>query len=271
VADFFIDTEIIDASGHLTADVTDAWMGFGPNGGYLSAIALRAAGTASALDYPVSFTVNYLNAAKPGSVELTVRILRQSTRSESIAVDMHQDSMHVLTALVRTASQATGFAHVHVERPLVPPPMNLASWEDLVPPEERMGLPMETAFEMRPVTWVPEWPPPKPRDPRTVTWVRFRPVSQISDPFGDAGRSLVLIDSFIWPCLQRAHYGDPGLAVRSVDLAVLFHGRHQPGEWLLADAVSPVAANGVSSGIGRVFDGNGHPIASGITNLVSVA
>jgi acyl-CoA thioesterase len=96
------------------------------------------------------------------------------------------------------------------------------------------------------------------------SWLRYRPTARFADPWVDACRLLIPIDTFGWPAASQAHaWRNPAPAIAvTVDLNVGFH-RPAEDEWLLAEAVSPVATGGLASATGRVWDQSGRLLASG--------
>ena len=62
--------------GRFTAMVHDDWEIWGPCGGYVAALALRAAGAESHLARPASFFCQYLSVASFAPVDLEVTPLR---------------------------------------------------------------------------------------------------------------------------------------------------------------------------------------------------
>ena len=60
MGDFAKDTEPQGAQGRYSAELSRDWEIWGPNGGYLAAIALRAAGCEAAIARPASFAAHYL-------------------------------------------------------------------------------------------------------------------------------------------------------------------------------------------------------------------
>ena len=63
--------------GAFRAELTSRWnVGDTPNGGYLLAIALRAAGEQLAHPHPFTSTVHDLRPARPGAVTIEVETVR---------------------------------------------------------------------------------------------------------------------------------------------------------------------------------------------------
>src|SRR5258708_25112344 len=102
MGDLAIDTAVEGHDGHYTARFSGDWEIWGPNGGYVAAIALRAAGAHARFDRPATFTCHYLSAAAFDEVQLEVTTLRSSRRAESIRVSMTQGEKPILEALVWT-------------------------------------------------------------------------------------------------------------------------------------------------------------------------
>jgi acyl-CoA thioesterase-2 len=98
-------------------------------------------------------------------------------------------------------------------------------------------------------------------------WYRFRPRATFDDPFLDAGRSLLLIDTLSWPAASRPHLDSPFMAP-NLDVSAWFHRAEPESEWLLVDHESPVAEGGVMGTVGRVWSQSGRLLASGGAQLL---
>src|SRR5688500_11452169 len=85
------------ADGQITAELHEDWNFWGPNGGYLAAVALRAAGAyvGDRLPRPASLLCHYLGVAAFDVVDLEVTTLRAAKRAESVRVSMTQDGQPV--------------------------------------------------------------------------------------------------------------------------------------------------------------------------------
>ena len=103
MGDFAIDTAVRakpGSPGRYTADVSRDWEIRGPNGGFLAALALRAAGAEAKIARPVSFNVHFLRAAQFAPIEIDVQTLHAGRTSESLQVSLHQDGRRIIEALV---------------------------------------------------------------------------------------------------------------------------------------------------------------------------
>jgi hypothetical protein len=92
--------------GKYRCNISEAWKMWTPVGGYMSAIALRAAQATSTMARPVSMTCHYLNEATFGPADLEVTKLASTERAESMLVRMSQGGgQDILTMLVSAAPQ----------------------------------------------------------------------------------------------------------------------------------------------------------------------
>jgi acyl-CoA thioesterase II len=244
--------------------LSEAWEIWGPSGGYLAALALRAAGKCAEIPRPASFYCHFLGSPEFDEVELSVELLKRGRRSESISVEMTQAGKPVLFALVRTAAEAPGYRH------------QVAPALDVAPPEE--SRPFERTRDGEPI--FPFWgnvscrrPEPDPADgegaPAIREWVRFEPTPCFDDPFLDATRSLILLDTFGWPAVYQKYRGADYVAP-NLDTSAWFHRLAPASEWLLVDHECQTAGDGLLGVSGRVWDAEGRLLASGGAQLCSI-
>jgi acyl-CoA thioesterase len=272
VGDLDLDTRVEptgEGDGRYRARLSPDWAIWGPNGGYLVSVALRAAGRALGRARPASIVAHLLGVAAFDEVGLDVEILRTSRFATSARVSMRQGDRPIVDALVWGIDPG-GAA---LEHDAAPPP-DVPAHDEIPSRAERLASipegegPPPFAFfdnlDMHPIGWIEDWPPPGPLDPVTRSWLRFRPTATFDDPWVDACRLLVPIDTFGWPAASGAHaHLDPLPVVAvTVDLSVRFH-RPTGDEWLLSEAISPVGAGGLTAATGRVWDRAGRLLASG--------
>lgn len=263
MGDFVADSAVEGSDGRYRATLSRDWEIWGPNGGYVAAIALRAAGAATELPRPASFAGHFLGVADFDVVDLQVTTLRATKRAASLRVSMTQRDRPIFEAMVWAIGDAAGLEHDVATMPAVPPPSALKSMEELVPAAD---LQQRHRFwqnlESRPTAWVP-WAERTPGAPVWRDWYRFRPRATCDDAFADAARSLLLIDTMGWPAACQAHPRDAGWVAPSLDVVVQFHRLDPSCEWLLVDAVAPVATDGLVAGQARVWSAGGRLLASG--------
>jgi len=249
--------------GRHRATVHQDWEILGPGGGYVAAIALRAAGAESPFDRPASFYCHYLSVAEFGPVELAVTALRSGRTVLAQRVDMTQDGRPVLQAMVWSVGDVEGLEHVDAPPPEVPDPEDLPARE-MVRDQDTPGYRFWDNFDQRAPDWSATWPPPGPLPPRWRTWVRPRPTAAFEDPWVDAARTLVVLDVGSWPAGSRPHaYAEPPFIAPSLDLYASFQQPGVSSEWLLLDAHSPVASAGLLSWTGRIWSRERRLVASG--------
>jgi acyl-CoA thioesterase II len=258
VADLAADTMVTGGPERYEASVSPDWEIWGPNGGYLAAIAMRAAVAESRLSRVASLTCHYLGVAQFGPVALEATVLRAAKRAESLRVSMSQDGRPVLDALVWTIETGAGLEHDHAPAPDVPRP------EDLRPVDELAGPSRFSFFrnlEERPTAWS-SWEDREPGEPRIVTWFRFRPTACYpEDPEVDLCRPLIATDVLEWPAATLAHRGHLPWTAPTLELSVRFH-RSAASEWLLCRTSAPVATEGLLAGTAEVWDDGGRLVAT---------
>jgi acyl-CoA thioesterase-2 len=252
--------------GAFTARLHPDWEIWGPMGGYVASVALRAAGAASPFARPASFSCHYLGVAAFDEVQLTVRTLRQARTALSQRVEMRQGDRPILEATVWSVGDVDGLAHDVAEPPDVPGPHELPGIDELlagIDPGTRPVFPFWRNFDSRPVGWSPQ-PPTEPQPPVYRGWLRFVPAATFEDPWVDACRSLVLVDLQSWPSASRQHAGRPVEYIApSLDLYVAFADPRPGSDWLLTDGYGPVARDGLMTWNGRLWSADGHLVASG--------
>jgi acyl-CoA thioesterase II len=262
------DTAVSGGDGHFTADLSRDWEIWGPNGGYVASVALRAAAAHSQFARPASFHCHFLSVARFEEVQLDVRTLRVSRRAESMAVSMSQGGTAVLEAIAWFVADGDGLVHDHAAMPAVAPHAERRSITELLPPDAEVNFRFWLNFDHKPLDW---WENPAdrpPGDPVFRGWYRFAPVATFADPAVDACRSLVLLDTMSWPAATRAHTFDLPWVAPNIDLAVQFHRAEPATEWLLADAAAPVAEDGLIGFQSKVWSDTGALLASGAGQLL---
>ncbi len=259
-------TRLEGHDGRYVAHLSEAWEIWGPNGGYLAAIALRAAGAVALIQRPASFYCHFLSSPAFDAVELSVSVLKRGRRAESFAVEMTQAGKPCLHALVKTAADAPGYSHPHPEGPEVPLPEALKTYEELWPTRRRPPFSFWNNLERRPVD---QSATDEPTAPVLREWARFRPRACFEDPFLDAARALILLDTFGFPAAYQRHRSWEYVAP-NLDTSAWFH-RSNPGcEWLLIDHECLLADRGLMAVSGRVWDTDGGLLATGSAQLCCV-
>lgn len=277
VGDLDLDTRVHGGDGEWTATLSPDWNIWGPNGGYLAALLLRAAGSHARPPRPASLAVHFLSVAKFDEVRLTTRTLRRTRRAEAVTASMVQGDRTVAEALAWfVLDDLDGLNHDVTAMPGVPTPDELRTTDDLriehgipSPP-----FPFWDNIEQWPCRWHADWPPSDPGPPVSESWFRFRPKATFDDPLVDAGRLAVLLDTMGWPAAVQAHAwewgeGPPPWVAPSLDLHLRFHRLRPDEPVLFSRTEAPLGTGGLITCEGRVWTPDGTLLASAGSQLLS--
>lgn len=261
-------TGLIEATALAPADdgyvvtLDPGWDIWGPAGGYIAAIALRAVRERAAQGHrPVTITGQFVRVARPGTLDVRIEAVKEGA-SALFAVTLAQQGGPIFLAQVWTTARSEPSLPVTPTMPDVPPPDALRDQGELAGARGIQPNRFWRNLEARPVHFRTYSDPPAPV-PNQYRWMRFREWSAGDDLFFDAMRTALLIDLGIWPghwhkLTETASYLAP-----SLDLTVYFHGSEPAGDWLLSDADSDVSGNGLISGRVRMWSRDGRALATG--------
>ena len=259
MGDLATDAAVVGADGLYTAVLSDEWAAWGPNGGYVAAVLLRAARAHSDFPRAASMTCHFLSVARFAPVEVTAVTLRRSKRAESVRVTMNQEGRAIAEALVwLVAGELDGLVHDVAAMPDVPGPEELRPFTELLPDDTPEPLSMWLNIEGRPLTWSDE-----PSEPYYGSWYRFP--AHTSD---DAARQLVLLDVMAWSAALAAHGPDSGYVAPNLDLTVQFHQADTNEEWLFAEGRADVARDGLIGFRSRIWSRDRRLLSSGSGQLL---
>lgn len=273
MGDFEKDTAVTGGEGRYTAKLSRDWEIWGPFGGYVAAVALRAAGAEASLPRPASFSCHYLGVASFDAVDVSVEKLRAGRRAESLRVSIRQGERPVLEALVWVTASGEALVHDDAEFPSdVPKPDECKPIEEHLTAEQlEEGPPYGfwNNVDQRIVRWIDDWENRGPEPPVWRNWLRLRPRATFEDPFTDAARLLMGLDVCMWPAASMA-YPPKELShiAPSLDLHAVFHRLRPGAEWMLVDGHSPVASDGLVGGRARIWDAEGTLLASGSQQML---
>ena len=262
------DLAVVGGDGRWTGKFSADWEIWGPNGGYVAAVALSAAGAHTNLARPASLQCHYLGVGAFDAVDIETVSLRTAKRAESVRVSITQEGKPIAEALVWCVAEGLdGLEHDATKRPDVPPPAELKGIHELEPESGQSRFSFGRNFEHRPVGWVPweEWIAREELEPSVEQWMKYRPQPTFEgDPFVDAARSVILLDTYQWPAAARAYRpGELGYQAPSLDLSVSFHELDPSSEWLLVRASAPIARDGLVGGRAEIWSESGRLLASG--------
>jgi acyl-CoA thioesterase len=262
--DLELATRVAGGDGRYRGTIHGSWFIWGPNGGFLSSLALRAAAAESRFRRLASYSCQFLGVGREGEVELEVAPLRRARRADALRVGMSQAGETILQALLwLVADDVPGLEHRDLAMPDVPMPETLPSHEALHGPST---TPFFQRLERRPVEIRGAG---EPRTPRARAWLRFRPTARYDDPLVDSLRPLVVSDTLYWPAARSLHVGeDVGFTAPGLDLHVRFHDFAAPGEWLLCDTHAFVARAGLLAADSLVWSADGRLLVSSATQAL---
>jgi acyl-CoA thioesterase len=152
MADFAADTALEGGDGHYRVTLSRGWEAWGPLGGYVAAIALRAMGAESPSMRPASISCQFLASAAFARADVEVTTLRTGKRSRALHVRLLQEGrpVHTATGWVVDADMP-GLEHDHAAMPDVPPVSQLRSYAEIADHFEEWYPVWHGAIDGRPV------------------------------------------------------------------------------------------------------------------------
>jgi acyl-CoA thioesterase len=262
MGDLFEDTAVEGENGEYTARVVDDWAAFGPSGGYLAAIALRAAGAASEFPRPASFNCHYLGPADFSSVHISVRRVFGGRRTETLRVSMTQQEHQILEATVSAIRDSAAVFEDHdmMPMPSSPPVETLTEWEELAAPmAPSPRLKFWQNIDQRLIGWQGEH---KAGEPKVDGWYRYRPRPVMPDAYAEAARSVIIVDAAAWFAAMNPHVARARIIAPAMELSLRFYHPART-EWLRAQTRADIALGGLSDGAAAVWSSDGRLVADG--------
>jgi acyl-CoA thioesterase II len=258
--DFIADTRVeVDANDPnlVHSALTEDWSVWGPSGGHVAAIALRAAMRCSRLDRPASFHCHFLAIGDFAPVEIRVRTLGGGKRAESLMAEVVQGERTLLTATVWMIDDGMkGFEHDFGAMPKVARPADLQPYDTLAD-NYADWFPIWRSMEGRPLRWNQE-----PGEPVNETWLRFTD-TRIETREADALRQLFWLDFPGWNATCAAHQWPFPFIAPNLDLTVQFHQFAPEADWMLAEGYVPIAGDGLVGCVSRIWTEDGRLLATG--------
>jgi acyl-CoA thioesterase-2 len=265
VGDLADDTAVRSlGDGLYEATVRADWEIWGPMGGYVAAMALRAAGAALPDLRPAAFSCHYVGVADFEPVTLRVATRKAGRSATSQRVEVTQGERAILDAMVWSVGDVDGLEHDETAMPDLPGPDDLLEIRELIPEDAPPPFRFWENFEAKPIDFEADWPPDGPRPARWREWLRFLPTATFEDPWVDAARAVILVDLPSWPSAHRPHaWRQPPYIAPTLDLNVAFHRPTAGHEWLLCDGEAPLSTGGLFGWTARVWSPGGLLHASG--------
>lgn len=264
-------TQLSGEGGRYRIDLDPHWMGFHTlYGGYLAAVALRAASRASDFPRAASLGCHFLQGGRPGPAELRVESMRRNKRSESLRVSLLQDRQRILEALVWIGIQSDGFSLSHDPIPEIAPASAFRDRREQVLARGRPVPPVWDRVEIRHCNRR-LYEAARPDEPDVDAWCRLRDSRPFEGILEDSLRVIALADGAFHDPVYRLVGGDPqdyAYAMPTMELNVHFHRTSPASEWLFCRARCDQAAAGLVTSSARFWSGDsGQLMASARSNL----
>jgi acyl-CoA thioesterase len=175
-----------------------------------------------------------------------------------------QKAQPFLEATVWTVDDSLGgLEHDYVPMPKAAGPEGLRPWMELTETTHPYWRFWSNIEERMVDQWFGDWKDHPVGPPVREGWYRFRPSATFDDPYLDAARPLILIDTLGWPAGVVAHEGIQPWVAPTIELSVRFHRLAPKAAWLFGVTESPVAAHGMLGSTARVWAQDGTFVASG--------
>src|SRR5687767_10185904 len=130
MASFLRAVEVTRDGDDCFAAIDPDWFIWGPFGGYLAALALRAMASYSNLPRPAAFSCQFLKAAAAGLVSFVVERRKSGRRAELLRACMIQAGEPFLDAQCWfVAGDLTGLTHDRATMPPVETALQLPPWD----------------------------------------------------------------------------------------------------------------------------------------------
>ncbi len=260
--------------GAYRAELSPDWEVWGPQGGYLASVALRAAGAAIGRARPASINAHFVGAGASGPVDISVTVNRSTKVGTSATVQVTQPSDRgdrmLLTALVwGVDAELPGLEHQVETRPIDDMrPDGLPNTATLMAGQGGPPHPFWNNLEQRPLDWIEDWDNRPPSDPTNQCWFRFVEGETHDDPWLDACRSLVVLDLGGWGAATHPHVGVLDHFAPTIEVSCRFLGSTHDDAWLLSEARAPVARDGLVAHTGEIWTSDGRLVATGGSTLL---
>jgi acyl-CoA thioesterase len=265
MGDFAADTRVEGGDRRYRSALPAEWAVWGPMGGTVAAIALRAIAAASALPRPASFACQFLAFGRFAPVEIEVKPLQVAKRAEAWGALVVQEGRPILSASAWFVDSAlSGFEHEAAARPAVDGPDGVPGFQDRAE-NYAEWYPFWRNVEGRPLRWTDE---PDAGDPIWHCWMRLLAPLPEDDPVLGAARALLWLDLMMWNAACARHVWPRRFIAPNLDLTAQFHADAPDAEWLLCDSAAPSAGAGLVGCNGRVWAPDGRLVASGTSHLL---
>jgi acyl-CoA thioesterase len=247
--DRHLDLAAGDETGSFAVDLPDAWTALvGIHGGYLAALAVRAAEAGDPDRRARTVMTSFLRPARPGPAELHATELRRGRSISTLHTELLQDGRRLTASRLTLLTEQTGIDWPTCE-PIPLPPLDACV--PIVPRQPSAHFERAQA-RLDPASL------PFTDGPRAMVRGYLRPLEP--RPI-DAAWLAMASDWFPPPAFVRL---EPPLGGVSVDLTTHVHQTLRslgPDEWLTASFEIVTSAGGMATEHGRIATLDGHLLA----------
>ncbi len=274
--DLGADLSLRGTDGSYALDVPRGWEGAPGTvyGGYLAAAVVRAAGMVTSALRPASLGCQFVRPCTlDGPLRIDVASLRRGRTSDLLHVAVSQREKLCVEADVRAVDSTPGLEFEPERVPALTDPDDLPLLVDVIREQGGNAGGHLTYLEYRTSANESDWRNADGK--RALTgWVRYAPRCVYDDPFLEAARVLVPIDTQVPAAFDRAQalWGPPRGGTffgTTLDLFVHFH-RALGTEWLYYETHAPVAHDGLASGHAQIWSSRAELLATGISQVAFV-
>ena len=257
-------TKVTKQGGRYSAVLDPDWFIWGPFGGYLAALALRAMGLHSNHRRPATVSCQYLNVGRIGPIDIEVVNRKSGRRAECVRVSLLQRGKILLDAQSwMVADDLPGLTHDHARMPAIKPASELRSWDGFGDPDAHS--PVWKHFERRPEQYL-KGPGYAPGTPEWSCWVRLLETLPSDDLVLQAACAVLWMDMAPWSAALIAHPWPTTHIAPTLDLTVQFQNHlYAPetiaSDWRLFATSSPVAGGGLLGGNSTLWSESGNLLA----------
>ena len=265
MAGFVEATAVRNDGVHHQALIDPDWFIWGPFGGYLAALAMRAMAAQSAFGKPATFSCQYLNVGKAGAVRVEVELLKRGRAAECLRATLRQDGRPLLEAQSWIiADQLSGIEHDDVPSPFACAPDGLNDWHGF---GEELKSSIWHQIRRRPLAEF-SCAPHANGPPRWACWLKLKDTFPANDFALRAARAILWMDLAPWNAALNAHGWPTTHLAPTLDLTVqfqpdLYAAAENSDDWMLVETASPQARAGLFGANSRLWSTSGGLLAVG--------
>ena len=270
----FIEATSVASDGNVyRAEIDPEWFIWGPFGGYLAALAMRAMAAHSAFRRPATLSCQYLSVGAAGSAVIEVETLRRGRSAECLRAVLRQGERRLIEAQSWiVADGLAGLEHDDAHSPSAEPPSSLPDWRNVGEEEQS---PMWRHIQRKALKDFAR-PPQSNGEPRWAGWIRLIEAIPEDEFALVAARTALWIDFAPWNAAIHAHGWPTQYLAPTLDLTIQFQPDlylPRPGSsaWMLVETASPQARAGLFGAHTRLWSEPGQLVAIGAAQALCVA